>query len=262
MEKNNQRMVVYMARKKNTKAMPVDLKERQETFIQKAKEVRRERATRLQAEGRIKEILEYWNSKEIIKHKSTNKRAVIAIDNALRVYEREEILSAIDRYATALHDEEYQFFNYTWTINSFLSKSNAMPDFMIDGQKWVNYCRHKAKQEKVKTKEPVKKPVLLNDGNIYRQYLTYMKAMPYEEYLDTEHWKHFRTEALRAAQYKCAVCAATGTELNVHHNNYSNRGRETFNDVVALCKVCHERFHAPDEIGTPINHAKIHKLLL
>lgn len=69
------------------------------------------------------------------------------------------------------------------------------------------------------------------------------KNIAYKLYVKTEHWQHFRTEALKFAQYKCQLCNAKDAELNVHHKNYDNLGRETFNDVIVLCKECHEVHH-------------------
>lgn len=70
-----------------------------------------------------------------------------------------------------------------------------------------------------------------------------LKNMPYINYLQTEHWIHFKTEALKHSQFKCQLCSNKDTELNVHHKNYENRGRETFSDVIVLCKECHGKFH-------------------
>lgn len=70
-----------------------------------------------------------------------------------------------------------------------------------------------------------------------------LQNMPYKLYLETEHWKHFRAETLKFAQYKCQLCNSKDTELNVHHKNYDNVGRETFNDVIVLCKLCHGTHH-------------------
>lgn len=70
-----------------------------------------------------------------------------------------------------------------------------------------------------------------------------LRVMDYKAYLLTDHWSHFRSEALKNAGDKCQVCGCTDKQLHVHHNTYENRGRETFNDVVVLCCDCHKKFH-------------------
>jgi 5-methylcytosine-specific restriction endonuclease McrA len=74
-------------------------------------------------------------------------------------------------------------------------------------------------------------------GNIYN-----LKSLNYEDYLQTEHWKHFVKECKKFFNNECQLCG-NEKSLQVHHNNYKNRGRETFNDVVLLCKDCHSKFH-------------------
>jgi hypothetical protein len=111
----------------------------------------------------------------------------------------------------------------------------------------------KLKQEMVKQKqveeEKIKQEiknnwdkVSLNFTASYDEILNTLKYMPYEEYLQTDHWLHFRDETLKWAQNKCQLCNDT-KNLHVHHKTYENRGRETFNDVIVLCKDCHRKFH-------------------
>lgn len=80
------------------------------------------------------------------------------------------------------------------------------------------------------------------DNNLYQQTLDYFKSLPYKEYLKTEHWQHFRKEAVKYFQGKCQLCNSEES-LNLHHRTYENLGRETFNDVILLCKDCHGKFH-------------------
>lgn len=80
------------------------------------------------------------------------------------------------------------------------------------------------------------------DG-VYEVLILKMKTIPYKLYLQTQHWQHFRKEALKAAQYKCQLCNEKNQQLDVHHRDYTNIGRETFNDVIVLCDPCHKIFH-------------------
>ncbi len=83
------------------------------------------------------------------------------------------------------------------------------------------------------------------DG-VYLVQLAQMRAMPYKIYLKTQHWQHFRQEALKYYQHKCRLCGDKEKMLDVHHCDYSNIGCETFNDVVVLCNDCHKGFHSKD----------------
>lgn len=68
------------------------------------------------------------------------------------------------------------------------------------------------------------------------------KSMPYDEYLQTEHWQNTRTLALQRANYKCQLCNDNDT-LNVHHKTYARLWKEQEDDLVVLCQECHERHH-------------------
>ncbi len=69
-----------------------------------------------------------------------------------------------------------------------------------------------------------------------------LAEMPYNEYLQTDHWKFCRNHMLDAANNQCHICSKD-KNLNVHHKNYENRGCETTSDLVVLCKGCHATFH-------------------
>lgn len=69
-----------------------------------------------------------------------------------------------------------------------------------------------------------------------------LKAMPYGEYLQTEHWQQTRLVALERDGYACRVCGSTES-LNVHHRTYDRRGEEAPGDMTTLCQPCHQLFH-------------------
>ena len=77
----------------------------------------------------------------------------------------------------------------------------------------------------------------------YEDYLQTMMNMPYEDYLKTEHWLHFRAEAIKFFGNRCMLCNNDDSKIHIHHKTYKNRGRETFNDVIVLCDKCHGLFH-------------------
>lgn len=72
--------------------------------------------------------------------------------------------------------------------------------------------------------------------------ITELKAMSYQDYLQTEEWLQTRERILFTAGHRCQVCAAK-KHLNVHHNSYKNLGQEERYDLVVLCQPCHELFH-------------------
>lgn len=76
----------------------------------------------------------------------------------------------------------------------------------------------------------------------YESFMSIMRSMKYEYYLDTDHWKHFRKECLIHFNNCCQVCGSVKL-LVIHHKTYKNKGRETFNDVCCLCNDCHGKIH-------------------
>jgi hypothetical protein len=70
-----------------------------------------------------------------------------------------------------------------------------------------------------------------------------LRALPYEEYLRTEHWLKTAQRARRAADYKCQLCNRADSELHVHHRTYERLGEEYLKDLIVLCEECHRRFH-------------------
>lgn len=67
--------------------------------------------------------------------------------------------------------------------------------------------------------------------------------MSYAEYLASPEWKARRAAALKRAGHRCQLCAYSGRNLDVHHNNYNAIGNEAPGDLVVLCKLCHARHH-------------------
>jgi hypothetical protein len=76
-----------------------------------------------------------------------------------------------------------------------------------------------------------------------------LRAMPYEEYLQTPHWKRRRVDVLRYAGYRCQACSRSSGPLDVHHNNYDNLGEELDRDMIVFCRECHYRHHSDRRLG-------------
>lgn len=70
-----------------------------------------------------------------------------------------------------------------------------------------------------------------------------LRYMPYEQYLQTPEWRERRTRHLESAGHACQICNARNVQLNVHHRTYERRGAELYQDLIVLCRSCHELFH-------------------
>ncbi|HUS51151.1 MAG TPA: hypothetical protein VMZ91_13370 [Candidatus Paceibacterota bacterium] len=69
------------------------------------------------------------------------------------------------------------------------------------------------------------------------------KRISYKKYLKSDHWQKTRLRALRFYGGSCVLCGKK-TQLNVHHRNYKNLGKERISkDLIVLCQGCHEMFH-------------------
>ena len=67
----------------------------------------------------------------------------------------------------------------------------------------------------------------------------------YHEYMKSPEWKAKREERLKHDKYQCQLCH-TAINLVVHHLTYDRLGDEDLNDLVTLCKKCHEKVHEKD----------------
>src|SRR5204863_263367 len=83
---------------------------------------------------------------------------------------------------------------------------------------------------------------------ISRQLHLRLEDISYAEYLQTDHWKKQREDALKRAFRRCAVCNSDKS-LHVHHRTYERLGCELPNDLTVLCDDCHELFH--DRLPSP-----------
>jgi hypothetical protein len=92
--------------------------------------------------------------------------------------------------------------------------------------------------------------IFRRDEEVEETRLTDLAEMPYSDYLQTPEWQEVRKAALERANYRCQVCNAA-VPLDVHHRTYERRGHEHANDVIALCRECHEVFHHHRQIARP-----------
>lgn len=69
-----------------------------------------------------------------------------------------------------------------------------------------------------------------------------LRVMPYDDYLQTQHWKSVRKRTFAMQEHLCAECGRT-TNLQVHHLTYARRGAERNEDLQVLCRTCHMKRH-------------------
>lgn len=97
----------------------------------------------------ISNIFNYWNDKNIIKHRELTEDISKAIEKALKTYKEEEIKTYIDRYAKVIGDKDY-FWHYKWSLKDFLTRKDGISSFTDEGSKWASYCESKNKSEKTR----------------------------------------------------------------------------------------------------------------
>jgi len=96
------------------------------------------------------------------------------------------------------------------------------------------------------------RPALLRVREVDRRTesaIAALRRLAYQEYLQTAHWHRVRILALERGHHRCALCP-TERELEVHHSNYARRGFEQSEDVVVLCRACHQRHHGTLRLAT------------
>ena len=67
----------------------------------------------------------------------------------------------------------------------------------------------------------------------------------YTNYLASPQWRARADAAITRARHRCQVCYADRwfCRLNVHHRTYERLGRERPDDLIVLCRHCHDLFH-------------------
>lgn len=76
----------------------------------------------------------------------------------------------------------------------------------------------------------------------------YVDLDAYDAYLGSPEWRYVRAKVWKRAGgvcEGCLTCAAT----DVHHLTYRNLFAEFMFQLVALCRGCHDRIHAPTALG-------------
>lgn len=93
--------------------------------------------------------------------------------------------------------------------------------------------------------------------------MVYKKAygdMDYNEYINSWLWRDKREWILELQRYHnrinngknsnfCEECKGESKPFQVHHITYDSIGNEGLNDVIILCKACHEKKHKTKEVN-------------
>lgn len=68
----------------------------------------------------------------------------------------------------------------------------------------------------------------------------------YRNYLRSDEWKRIRTNVLTRDQNTCRICKESPA-TEVHHLHYDNLFNEPLEDLIAICRACHELEHKKGE---------------
>lgn len=70
----------------------------------------------------------------------------------------------------------------------------------------------------------------------------------YEAYLRSEHWRQLRSAVFKQNK-TCFCCGIESRNPELHHVRYDNIGNEKPEDVVVVCKYCHDKLHGRHDDG-------------
>ena len=93
-------------------------------------------------------IFKAWNNTDIYYEEKLTMQIVNSITIALRKHTKEEIVTAIKNYKEIYYSDFY--YDYTWSLQTFLTRQNALKKFTEDGDIWTSYKFTKNKPTKEK----------------------------------------------------------------------------------------------------------------
>lgn len=65
----------------------------------------------------------------------------------------------------------------------------------------------------------------------------------YNKYMKSKTWDKKRRARLEKDRYTCQDCGATDKPLDVHHLTYERMGKEHIDDIISVCRSCHDSRH-------------------
>jgi hypothetical protein len=69
------------------------------------------------------------------------------------------------------------------------------------------------------------------------------RGRPYVERRQTKEWAILKRQIHRRDGYRCRLCGRDDVQLHVHHRTYETYAEERLEDLITLCRTCHEHFH-------------------
>ena len=125
-----------------------------------------------------------------------------------------------------LEPEEYEF------LNEFYSKMEDKLKKLIDQFNLMDSGHDKEYDFKILFE------------NMNPELEKFYNNMPYKMFLHSGYWYIVRDYKKLITGNKCQLCASTKS-LQVHHNNYKNKGMEYKNldDLCVICDKCHSKHH-------------------
>lgn len=93
-------------------------------------------------------IFKAWNNTDIYNEEKLTMQIVNSITIALRKHTKEEIVTAMKNYKEIYYSDFY--YDYTWSLQNFLTRQNALRKFTEDGDIWTSYKSTKNKPTKEK----------------------------------------------------------------------------------------------------------------
>jgi hypothetical protein len=69
------------------------------------------------------------------------------------------------------------------------------------------------------------------------------RGRPYAERRQMKEWAILKRQVHRRDGYRCRLCGREGVQLHVHHRTYETYAEERLEDLITLCRSCHEHFH-------------------
>ena len=75
------------------------------------------------------------------------------------------------------------------------------------------------------------------------------RARPYADRRKTREWAALKRQIHRRDGYRCCLCGCSDVQLHVHHRTYATYAEERLEDLITLCRCCHENFHVLSEVS-------------
>jgi hypothetical protein len=75
----------------------------------------------------------------------------------------------------------------------------------------------------------------------------------YIAYIESDNWRKKRIEAINWHGSACKACGRTPIKIDIHHLSYAHFTDEPVEDLMPLCRVCHDKVHIKHKIDNPLN---------